>query len=184
MPPGQDVHVVPGFIDRGAVAVIRARYADALQSGRIEPRGSMLTDTDAVPFLDAELIERVAAELRQAFPELPELAVDYIAYTRAAEGGAHVLHADAVLEDGSPNHTAWRVATAMLYLAESGSDFLGGAIHFDGPGRVIEPRAGLFVGFLTDWHHRHFVDTVTAGHRDALAFWFMDANKGREVSSS
>ena len=60
----------------------------------------------------------------------------------------------------------------MLYLNSYGTDFGGGVLHFTRLGQVVEPTAGLLVGFRCDGAHTHEVPAVQWGTRRALAFWF------------
>ncbi len=169
---------VPGYVTPHYCEWLRTGYTGAMANG-LTPRGRLTTDTPlagVIPSAPA-LADAVRQRLEEFFPQLPPLRPDYVAYTRCAPGGRHPLHADAVKPDGSPNHTPHRVASAMLYLTDHGTDHAGGVLRFPGLGVEVEPRAGLLVGFLTSWDFRHEVTPVTAGERDAVAFWFRDATR-------
>lgn len=177
---------VSNFIEPAAVAGLRSAYDELLAKGAIKPRGTNVTDIDAIRISpeSLQLVEAVRARLVSHFPDLPPLSLDYAAYTRATTGGQLALHADAVKEDGSPNHTPWRVVSAVLYLSEQGRDFDGGDISFPGVHEQISPTAGLLIGFTTGWEFRHQVLPVVSGTRDAIIFWYLDENKQRNVPGS
>jgi hypothetical protein len=100
-------------------------------------------------------------------------------------GGHHVAHADNVERDADgrwvPNHTPNRTHTAMVYLSESGRDFVGGELHFPDAGVTVAPREGLLVVFPSDGEHRHEVFPVAIHRamrpdekRYALSIWLTD----------
>lgn len=174
-----------GFVSPAAVTKLRETYDDLLGKGILKPRGAHVTDVGVERLPDSlPLIEAVRQRLASHFPNLPPLMLDYAAYTRMVPGGQHRLHADAVKEDGTPNHTPWRVVSAVLYLGTSGVDFDGGEIDFPGADERIAPVAGLLIGFTTGWDFRHQVLPVVSGTRDAIIFWYMDADKQRNVPGS
>ena len=163
--------ILPGFLDSASVAELLSANADSLAPRR----GTTCTDVPLSAIhvtMAADLSARVLNHLADHFYHLPTLQRDYAAFTEVHPGGSHHLHADAQVADGGPNHTPERVATAMLYLGNEGQDFDGGVLRLPGIGVDVFPRAGLLVGFLTDWLHRHEVTPVTRGVRPAVAFWF------------
>lgn len=180
VPTMAELLTAPDFLPPARCRGLRAAYEAGVRSGRVRPtpragRGAVvpLAAVTAEPAV-SDLPARLAAALRGAFPPLPPLAVETALYTRMGPGDSHPLHADAETAGGTPNHTPQRVASAMLYLND---DFAGGAIYFPGLGnRAVIPRPGLMLGFLTSWAYRHAVEPVTAGTRDALAFWFRAAD--------
>jgi hypothetical protein len=172
------VLVVRDYLSPEACRLLRAAYDEGLQEGRFAPHGTDKTDIGLAQVTDeaaARLSLDVAERLRAHFA-LPPLYIDYCAYTRLRPGGSHPLHSDAVTLDGRPNHTRWRIASAMLYLSDGETDFAGGGLHFPWLGIKITPRVGLLVGFLTTLDYQHEVPPVTSGMRDALAIWFMPAS--------
>lgn len=141
---------------------IIAEYADATM------RGDLCQDT---AFKDDAIISTVHGIVESAMGV--SLITDYAAYTRVLPGGSHGLHADGVKLDGTPNHTPFRIATAMLYLNDGDVDFAGGRLCFPILDRKIVPKAGRLVGFLCDLEHQHEVEAVYGGVRHGLGFWFM-----------
>lgn len=131
---------------------------------------------DAEQVYGREVIRPITARVREAlakhFNITEPLYCDYAAAAQSLEGMAHERHADAVTLNGFPNHTPWRVVTAMLYLNDFGTDFTGGQLHFPHIGKVIDPVAGRLVGFRCDAVHTHEVPMIQSGVRRALAFWF------------
>jgi predicted 2-oxoglutarate/Fe(II)-dependent dioxygenase YbiX len=167
--------IVPGFMKADVCAELRTVYAAGLASGSIRPRGITTTDIALTAVLAVPTVVDDVADLLRARFDLPELRPDYVAYTRVLAGGSHVLHADGVKLDGTPNHTPRRVASAMLYLSDGETDFTGGLLRFPMLGMEIVPHPGLLVGFLTTLEHQHEVTLVTSGVRDAIAMWFFPA---------
>ncbi len=169
-----DPFVIPDFILPDDCERIRDKYNAALATG-LKPRGGAVTDAPLARVIKVPeflaLRKQVYDVLKEKF-QLEGMLFDYAAFTRMTIGGKHDRHADAVKLDGSPNHTANRVASAMIYLTDSGVDFTGGVLNFPVVPRKIEPKVGLMVGFLTTVEHQHEVSEVTAGMRDAIAFWF------------
>jgi hypothetical protein len=163
------------YLSPAACLALREEYNDGLRRGCFAPRGmactdialSRVTSNDALARLHLDVGERIRSHFK-----LPELRLDYCAYTRIRPGGSHVLHADGVTLEGGPNHTPDRVATAMLFLSDGEVDFEGGTLRFPIVGMEITPRIGLLVGFLSSLEYQHEVPSVTAGARDALAMWF------------
>jgi hypothetical protein len=174
------------YLTSSACLALREQYDDGLRKGLLKPCREFCTDialsqvTKNLPLLQLHL--NVAEQLQSHF-ELPPLRIQYYAYTRIYPGGAHRLHADAVTLNGSPNHTPYRVATAMLYLSDGEVDFAGGSLRFPKLGMEIIPRVGLLVGFLTSLGHQHEVPLVTAGVRDALAMWFQLASLDQPINA-
>lgn len=173
---------------------LRAVYDEGLAARRFKPRGGMTTDialhqvVAGKPHLNCCGLPPVSLKgLRDAlalrladFYGLGELVADYTAYTRAYLGGAHTLHADAVNLDGSPNHTPWRVASAMLYLNDGDKDFAGGVIEFPKRDLAVVPKPGHLVAFTCGLDNQHLVTPVVTGVRDAIAFYFTQDARHRE----
>lgn len=112
---------------------------------------------------------------------LGDVFADYSAYSRLTVGGRHPLHADAVTLEGKPNHTAHRVATAIVYLTPTPWEFIGGRIVFPGLDRAFTPSPGLAIGFPSTLAYRHEVERVARGRRDALLFWYTKDERFREA---
>ena len=75
--------------------------------------------------------------------------------------------------------------SALLYLADYGTDFTGGLFAFcdpDGVDRLVEPRKGRLVAFTSGAENLHQVRQVTGGTRHVLAMWFTSSRHlGLEV---
>lgn len=178
--------VIPKFLSAVDVSQLRRVYEDGIKAGRLHPGPSASTNVRLAEVLGGcrscaakgsianwgrlrlTIGKRVAAH----FGVKEEVFPDYTAYTRLLPGGSHVLHADAVKLDGTPNHCPWRVLTAMIYLSDHGADFEGGELNFPKLGVRIEPKPGLLVGFLDTVDYQHEVFTLTRGVRDAIAIWY------------
>jgi hypothetical protein len=168
------VIIIDNFLDGELCRSIVAQYDAKLSAGEISPNGCgsgredifLHLVTDGVP----DLVDR-AKELLSFHLFSRPLILDYCAYTRLALGRGHELHADAVKLDGSPNHTADRVATAVIYLTHGERDFGNGKLIFPELGVTISARPGLLVGFTTDLKHQHSVTAVSRGSRDAILVW-------------
>jgi predicted 2-oxoglutarate/Fe(II)-dependent dioxygenase YbiX len=119
-----------------------------------------------------KVIWRASDDLKAFYGIEEPLYADYIALTASSVGMFHILHADAETLEGSPNHTAWRWVTAMIYLNTQGEDFEGGSIVFPRIDKEISPKAGQIVGFRCDGIHAHEVTPITSGVRRAIAVWF------------
>lgn len=175
-----DPLTAPEFLPAAACRSLRAAYDAGLRSGRLKPRGTDVTDV-ALSVVTADPVAkslpgRIAAALRDHFPTLPPLRLDYIAYTRMTAGGRHERHADNGRAD-----VAQRVASAMLYLSDGELEFEGGRLVFPGRGQSFTPKPGLLVGFPSGPEYEHEVPAVESGVRDAIAVWFQAAKDGEPV---
>ena len=175
------IFVVSKFLSPADCQRLRAIYEEGLRRGRFRPEGTTHSTVIGLEYVTREepfahLYKEVGARLREQF-SLPPLGLDYYAYTRMLPGSSHPLHADALTLDGRPNHTPYRVASAMVYLSESNLDFGGGWLQFPKLGVKVRERVGLMTGFLTDLEYQHTVPEVTWGVRDALAIWFRRADR-------
>lgn len=178
--------LIPHFLKAPDIADLRRVYGEGLAARRFVPRGGHTTDVSLRLVLGAcgpcatkgslnnwgRLRLSIGKRIAAHFGITAEVYPDYTAYTRVYPGGSHVLHADAVKLDGSPNHTPWRVLSAMLYLTEAGKDFDGGELVFPALAETVTPRPGLLVGFQDTLEFRHEVPAVTRGLREAIAMWF------------
>ena len=113
--------------------------------------------------------------VREFYHVLDACYIDYTLVTEMRAGDAHPLHADSERQepegDWVPNHTSWRVYTAMLYLNTCGVDYQGGVLRFPKIGREVVPRAGYLVGFTCGHQHQHEVTRVQRGRRYAISIW-------------
>lgn len=167
-----DLLVVDNYIDQGLIDRLLAEPIPDRAFGRHDwpVDGDVLNET----------VWKVSDDLK-AFYEIAEpLYADYVALTASDPGQSHVLHADSETLDGEPNHTSWRVVTAMIYLNTKGKDFGGGSIVFPRIGAEIQPRAGRMVGFRCDGIHAHEVPGITFGIRRAVAMWFTSDERYRD----
>lgn len=134
----------------------------------------------------------IGRELARHFEISQPLYADYVAASKMTKGMSHARHADSVTRSGTPNHTPWRLVTAMLYLNDMGiepesesdeyvrdGEFIGGQLVFPNLERVIEPKTNLLVGFRCDQWHTHEVWPVELGVRRAIAVWY-STDPGRE----
>ena len=163
-----DLLIIDGFLEPAVCNELVAIGLPGLEYGRHDCHARLVFD----PGLVADLVRQVSEQLRAWFGIEEPLYCDYAAATRSTEGMSHVAHADAETLDGEPNHTHWRLVTAMLYLNTMGEDFTGGELEFPRLGQVVQPVAGRLVGFRCDGIHTHAVPAVTSGERRAMAFWY------------
>lgn len=159
-----DLFVVDDYIDQELIDQLLSEPIPDLQPGRHDWRMRK-------PYLD-ETVWRISDDLKEFYGIQEPLYADYVALTASDVGMSHVLHADAEMIDGGPNHTSWRWVTAMIYLNTQGKDFEGGSIVFPRIGLEVPPKAGRVVGFRCDGVHAHEVPAVTSGIRRAIAIWF------------
>jgi predicted 2-oxoglutarate/Fe(II)-dependent dioxygenase YbiX len=145
--------------------IVRA-YDEALTAG-LQPKGGPgKTDVGLEAFWpDANVIVN---QLGNAiyYHLIPNLKLDYCAFTTLSGGSYHELHADSVRLDGGPNHTPDRVAAVVLFLCDARTDFDGGVLYFPELGVEIAPL--LLTAFPSDLAHQHEVSRVTRGRRDAI----------------
>lgn len=130
---------------------------------------------------DLRLLRDRLGQAVAEFYGLGDIFADYSAYTRLTTGGRHELHADGVKLDGSPNHTAHRVATVIVYLTPYEWEFSGGRLLLPGINEIVNPEPGKAIGFPSTLAYRHEVERVTRGKRDALLFWYTRDEKWREA---
>lgn len=128
-------------------------------------------DVYPASLMDA-IVHRTSDALAGHFGITEPLFCDYAAASMMTPGMSHTQHADNETADGHPNHTAWRIVTAMLYLNDNPRDFEGGELVFPRIGQTVTPKPGLLVGFRCDGVHTHEVAPVILGVRRALAMWF------------
>lgn len=163
-----DLLIVPRFLTEEQCALACR--------GPVVPHHPARHDVSASQSLGHEFVRPIVwavSDLLATFYEVEApLFCDYAAATASKPGMGHELHADAVKQDGTENHTPHRLVTAMLYLNQQGRDFGGGSLEFPNLQRTIAPRTGLLVGFRCDLLHSHRVPPVEWGERRALAFWF------------
>jgi hypothetical protein len=79
-------------------------------------------------------------------------------------------HADNINPDGSPNATAHRDYSSIVYLNDD--DYAGGETFFPGHGIRIKPRPGTLVLFGAGSDYVHGVTKVMSGLRYTYAGWF------------
>ncbi|MES2606349.1 MAG: 2OG-Fe(II) oxygenase [Pseudomonadota bacterium] len=83
-------------------------------------------------------------------------------------------HADNINPEGTPNNTAHRAYSSILYLND---DYEGGETFFPGHGVRVKPEPGLLVLFGAGCDYVHGVTRVVRGQRYTYAGWFThDAN--------
>jgi len=191
----KNILVLENIISPGDCQRLVDVYNHGLAMRAFEPGGADCQDTPLRKVLNGKfvlpseeldpvdlraILETVGRRLEDHFG-LPRLYPDYTAYTTVLEGGSHILHADAVKLDGTPNHTPDRVATVMLYLNDGTKDFAGGLLVFPKLHREIVPRAGRLVGFMCGLEHMHEVTKVEWGVRHSIAIWFTLDKDKREI---
>lgn len=159
-----DLLIVDDYIDKDLIEHLLAEPIGDRPWGRHD---WPVTNND----LD-ETVWRISDDLKEFYKIQEPLYADLVVLTASDPGMSHILHADSETLEGTPNHTSWRVVTAMLYLNTKGVDFEGGDIAFPRIDRVLAPKAGRMVGFRCDGIHAHEVPPVTSGIRRAVAVWF------------
>ena len=85
------------------------------------------------------------------------------------EGVELIPHTDNINPDGSPNTTAHRAFSSILYLNDS---YEGGETFFPGHQLRLRPRAGTLVLFGAGSDYVHGVTKVRSGLRYTYAGWF------------
>lgn len=125
-----------------------------------------------------DLMSRDQSQLGTAidgyFPEIAKsgLRLETAIYARLEIGGGHVLHADSVKLDGTPNHTPNRRLAVILYLRSCGYDFQGGELVLPFQQLTIKPEVGMMVMIPSSLGCQHQVNLVRCGVRDSIAVWF------------
>ncbi len=107
----------------------------------------------------------------------PDIGVDNAIYdcgfyARLEAGGRHMLHADAVKLDGSPNHTSHRVSSMIIYLRTGNEDFHGGEIVFPMLDEIITPIRGTMLSWPATLGYQHEVKPVLRGVRDSIVVFY------------
>jgi predicted 2-oxoglutarate/Fe(II)-dependent dioxygenase YbiX len=164
----EDLLIIDEFLPREQ-ALHMASIPITPAPGRHDTEATAVYGRDVI----APIVLDVQSALAQHFGLTEPIYCDYAAASQSTQGMSHQRHADAVTLTGEPNHTPWRVVTAMLYLNDYGADFTGGGeLHFPNIDQTVIPRAGRLVGFRCDAIHTHEVPQIQTGSRRALAFWF------------
>lgn len=162
-----DLLIIEGFLDPDTCR-------DLASAPMSPPPGRH--DVNAAPLYGTEVAvslgTRISEVLADFYSITDPLVCDYLAASQSLPGMGHVEHADAVTPAGDPNHTPWRLVTAMLYLNTHGADFTGGELVFPRLNQSVYPVAGRLVGFRCDAVHTHSVPAVESGTRRAVAAWF------------
>jgi predicted 2-oxoglutarate/Fe(II)-dependent dioxygenase YbiX len=163
----QDLLIVDEFLPREQ-ALEMAQVPMTPTHGRHDAESTLVYGRDVM----TPIVLNVRDALSEHFDLTETIYCDYAAASQSTPGMSHQRHADAVTLDGEPNHTSWRLVTAMLYLNDCGTDFTGGELHFPLLPQTVIPKAGRLVGFRCDAIHTHEVPQIQTGTRRALAFWF------------
>lgn len=129
--------------------------------------GEALTTSAAYDILCRRIVERIAEYHDGADAEVLDCGI----VVKMSEGAAHARHADAELEDGSPNHTPHRKHVGLLYLSEWGQDHDGGILEV--AGMTIPASTGLLASFPSTKDYMHEVSRITSGWRWSLNVWSM-----------
>jgi predicted 2-oxoglutarate/Fe(II)-dependent dioxygenase YbiX len=90
---------------------------------------------------------------------------------RYPTGGFYRCHSDNSIWDSTTR--SWvrsldRDFSLLIYINE---DFEGGAIYFNNFDLRIQPKAGMMIGFPSDYRYIHAAEEVTAGERYAIVSW-------------
>lgn len=148
-------------------------------------------DTQLVQEIRSRIVERCGrfwAETQAPCSASGPLYPNFSLFSINRVGDSHSRHADnARLDHGKgewvPNHTPYRILTALAYLNSCDSDFYGGEIYFPRINRAIKPSKGLLIASSSNGNWEHEVLTVTHGSRYVLAIWFTNDPAHREEPS-
>jgi hypothetical protein len=128
---------------------------------------------EAITLSSAPIYTRICQRIVEAISEHyhADVRLDCGLMVQMLSGASHERHADAELEDGSPNHTAHRTHVGLLYLNDHGMDHGGGVLEV--AGREIPAAKGLLACFPSTHEYMHSVSPVTRGERWSLNVWTM-----------
>lgn len=108
-------------------------------------------------------------KLIERFRPADVLYSDTAQLVRWLPGHELIPHADNINPEGTPNVTAHRSFSSILYLND---DYDGGETFFPGHNLRIKPQPGTLVLFGAGCDYVHGVTRVTRGQRYTYAGWF------------
>lgn len=127
---------------------------------------------DAVPVYKEmwELVVRAYGVLIEHFDR--DLAwIESAGILRYPPGGFYRRHADNSAWDSTSRQWVRSLDRDFSLLIYLNDDFEGGAIYFNNFDLRIQPKAGMMVGFPSDYRYQHTAEEVTAGERYAIVSW-------------
>ncbi len=96
-------------------------------------------------------------------------------YVHMLPGSFNGMHSDNSDLNGNPaTDISGLDYSAIIYLNESGIDYIGGSIYFPRQDVYLEPKAGQAIYFKGDYEHPHMVKVVKSGIRKAVVLFFSD----------
>lgn len=187
------LRMVPDFLDRDTCKEVigqiqSAEYRDEHSSEpepKIGNRSPLRYEVDTKYLALDDIKKRIwNFVLLQYGGETDDIVPEFTIAAKMYPGDRHPLHADNVQLDGeTPNHTAHRCHSAILYLNTRGHHFTGGSLVFPGLMKTVSPVAGLLVTFPSGFDYRHEVLPIVSRHRYTLAMWFTRDESRQEAWS-
>lgn len=152
-----------GIVSKSEMKTVSASNTIFIKSGDI------LVDTSS------QMLTLSILKIKKAIEDTYDTNVDLLdcGYVHMLPGSFNGMHSDNSDLDGTPATDVSNLDySAILYLNNSGVDYIGGEIYFPKDKTTIVPVSGQAIYFEGNYKNPHMVKTVKSGTRKALVLFF------------